>query len=192
MDGILILADAETVRNRAADRYLGDTIERQLADADIIVLNKTDLVSGDDADATVRWLAEKAPRADVIATSRGDLPDEIALQNFVGRERFDRAVSAHQADLFETMSITLEGAVDAERLASRLAGPGLGLVRAKGFVTAADGACMAVQVVGSRWSVSPARAGARSSGIVCIGPKRDFDRKKIEQAILRSRVDAGT
>ncbi len=190
-DGVLVLADTETVRERAADRYMGDTIERQLADADIIILNKTDLVSGNDADATVRWAENKAPNARVITASHADLPAGIVLQSFLGRKRSDHSASAHQVDLFETMSIKPEGAVDAESLARRLADSDLGLVRAKGFVTAAEGACITVQVVGARWSILPAPAGVRSSGIVCIGPKPDFDRKKIEQAILKSTIDAG-
>ena len=45
IDGVVVLADAETLRARAADRYMGDTIARQLAEADLVVLNKTDLVA---------------------------------------------------------------------------------------------------------------------------------------------------
>lgn len=86
------------------------------------------------------------------------------------------------------MSITLDGTMDAEGLARRLADPSLGLVRAKGFVSEADGTCIAVQVVGKRWSTLPAPASAGSSGIVCIGPKPAFDHARIEEAIEQSRV----
>ena len=37
MDGVIVLADAETIEDRAHDRYMGDTILRQLADADLAV-----------------------------------------------------------------------------------------------------------------------------------------------------------
>jgi G3E family GTPase len=37
LDGVVALADAETVRQRAADRYMGDTIDRQLAEADLVL-----------------------------------------------------------------------------------------------------------------------------------------------------------
>ena len=40
LDGAVVLADAETVRGRAADRYIGSTVRRQLAQADLILLNK--------------------------------------------------------------------------------------------------------------------------------------------------------
>jgi G3E family GTPase len=188
VDGVLVLADAETIRARAADRYMGDTIERQLAAADIIILNKADLVPADTADTTVKWLAGMAAGARVLTASHAKLPAETILHSSLGRTQSDHAATAHQPDLFETMSITLDGAMDAEGLARRLADPRLGLVRAKGFVTAADGTCVAIQVVGNRWTALPAPAGVRGGGIVCIGPKPEFDHAQIEQAIEHSRV----
>ena len=44
IDGVVVLADAETIRQQAEDTYVGDTIERQLHDADLVVLSKADLV----------------------------------------------------------------------------------------------------------------------------------------------------
>ena len=58
LDGAVVLADAETVRGRAADRYIGSTVRRQLAQADLILLNKCDLAG--DADAVETWLGEAA------------------------------------------------------------------------------------------------------------------------------------
>mgnify|MGYP001015843145 FL=1 len=47
VDGTVVLVDAETVRARADDRYVGDTVLRQLAEADLLLLNKVDLVDAD-------------------------------------------------------------------------------------------------------------------------------------------------
>ena len=44
-DLVVVLADAETVRARHADERLRDTVDRQLAAADLIVLNKCDRVT---------------------------------------------------------------------------------------------------------------------------------------------------
>ena len=44
-DGTVVLVDAETVLKQVADDYIGDTITRQLADAEIVVINKRDLIS---------------------------------------------------------------------------------------------------------------------------------------------------
>ena len=39
VDGVLVLADSETVRARADDPFMGDTIHRQLGEADLILLS---------------------------------------------------------------------------------------------------------------------------------------------------------
>ena len=43
VDGVLVLADSETVRTRADDLFMGDTIRRQLGEADLILLSKCDV-----------------------------------------------------------------------------------------------------------------------------------------------------
>ena len=83
LDGAVVLADAETVRGRAGDRYLGSTVRRQLAEADLILLNKCDLAG--DAAAVEAWLGETAPGARVLRTVRSDAPIDIVLGAWTGR-----------------------------------------------------------------------------------------------------------
>ncbi len=45
IDGIVLMLDAETVRQRSADPYVGDLVRQQLLDADLLILNKTELCS---------------------------------------------------------------------------------------------------------------------------------------------------
>ncbi len=68
LDGTIVLADAETVEDRAADPYLSDTITRQLAAADIVLLNKVDLVEATDLEDTYRWIGEVSPEARILTT----------------------------------------------------------------------------------------------------------------------------
>lgn len=66
LDGIIVLADAETIRPRCRDRFVGETVRRQLAAADLLALTKADLVTPA-AHADVRkWLAEMHPGTPVI------------------------------------------------------------------------------------------------------------------------------
>ena len=74
LDGIVVLADAENIRVRGRDRYLGDTIERQLATADIVILNKTDLVGPTELADTRQWLLEKASISRLVETVGADIP----------------------------------------------------------------------------------------------------------------------
>ena len=66
LDGIVVLADAETVRAKAGDKYVDKTVLRQLKGADLIVLNKIDLIAEDRLPALATWLQEVSPRAHPI------------------------------------------------------------------------------------------------------------------------------
>ena len=48
LEGVVVLVDAGAIRETAADPLLADTVLRQLRAADLLVLNKTDLVAPDD------------------------------------------------------------------------------------------------------------------------------------------------
>ncbi len=52
LDATVVVVDAETIRKKATDVYVGDTVVGQLGSGDIIVLNKTDLVAPDEVAAT--------------------------------------------------------------------------------------------------------------------------------------------
>lgn len=73
-DGVIVVADAADVRERAAERRVGDTITRQLAAADLLVLNKTDLAA--DLPALSAWLATQSA-APVFEAVQADVPVEV-------------------------------------------------------------------------------------------------------------------
>lgn len=167
-DAIIVVADIETAARQADDRYMGDTIRRQLAAADIVVANKADLVGRDTLAATQSWLAGAAPQAVVLAAARAALPPEALL----GPPATDRLLLArpapHDAGSLTSGTFAVDRPVDAERLAARLAEPAMGLVRAKGILTGRAGP-VALQVVGRRWEVTPAAdAPAAGGGLVAI------------------------
>ena len=56
LEGVAVLVDAAAIREAAADPLLADTVARQLRAADLLVLNKTDLVSAQALDALRHWL----------------------------------------------------------------------------------------------------------------------------------------
>ncbi len=176
LDGVLVVADAEQIRDRAANRYVGDTVLRQLAQADLIILNKTDLVSTD-AMAEVRpWLAQHAP-APVYETSYAEVPLEILfgrskqLASGRGRQQghgsssfkrghlHDHAIRCRTWTLERNRPVRREAL---ERLADRL---GKEIFRAKGFVTftGAPERRYLYQQVGGRWTLED------------LGPDSDFE-----------------
>lgn len=183
LDAVLVLADAETIRARATDRYLGDTIARQLAEADLVLLNKADLVLPDDLAETVSWLEGASPRARIVTTTNAAIATGIALGLAAGRPPAPEHAHHHSAG-YDTDSFPVTEPVQAETLVRALAEPALCLLRAKGFVTAVDGTMHTIQTVARRWSVSPAPAGLAGPGrLVAIALPGQLDRDAIRRAI---------
>ena len=61
LSGLIVLADAETVQTKANDKYVAETVRRQLRAADLIVLNKQDLVSPSQLATTQDGLRSSTP-----------------------------------------------------------------------------------------------------------------------------------
>ena len=186
IEGVIALADAETIEQRARDRYMADTVRAQLAGADIIILNKIDLVSPESAAATSRWLAGIVPGARVLPARNAKIPGDIILGQSEGPRAGKRqgAFFAHEAADYETLSLEVDGVRDAEQLASRLADPRLGLLRAKGFVRGLDGAFVTLNIVGRRAQVARAPSSVEGPGrLVCIGVAAEMDRAATLAAI---------
>jgi len=183
---VIVLADAETIEQRADDRYMGDTVRGQLAGADIIVLNKVDLVSSERAAAISRWLAGIAPGPRTVPAEKADIPAEIVI----GGRPEPRWMAPrlqpprHRTADYETLSLELDSPLDAERLGRILADPRLGLLRTKGFLRGSDGAFVTLHVVGRRSQVEPAPSWIEGPGrLICIGFAAEMDRASILAAI---------
>lgn len=143
LDGVVVLLDAETVRRRERHPIVGRTIRRQLAAADVLVLNKIDLVSGGELADLDRWLAGAAPTVPVIHARDGLVPVS-ALVGFGHPE----ALTAHPAPAAEpghageyvSLSFTLDRPVARERLETFLDGLPSGVLRVKGILRLVESA----------------------------------------------------
>jgi G3E family GTPase len=186
LDGVIVVADAETIEERARDRYMSDTVLGQLASADIILLNKIDLVSRERLAATSCWLTKTVPGARILPVQNADIPPDVILGHDPTRQvdKSRMPLSEHRTADYETLSVEIDSPRDAERLARGLTNPGLGLLRAKGFVRGPDGTLATVHVVGRRSLVAPAPAWVEGPGrLVCIGLAAEMDRAAILAAI---------
>jgi G3E family GTPase len=186
LDGVIVLADAETIEARARDRYMSDTVLGQLAHADIILLNKIDLVSNEQAAATSGWLTETVPGARILPVQNADIPPDVIIGQTPERQvdTSRMPVAEHRTADYETLSVEIDSPRDAERLARDLTDPGLGLLRAKGFIRGLDGTLATLHVVGRRSLVAPAPLGVEGPGrLVCIGLAAEMDRAAILAAI---------
>ncbi len=181
LDGTVVLADAETVQRRAGDRYIGSTVRQQLAQADLILLNKCDLAA--DSEAVEAWLGDAAPDARIVRAEQADVPIDAVLgaRTDCSTVRADGRFRDHTGG-YVAAGLDPPPDADPDALARLLADPAHRLLRAKGFVRQADGAMAAIQVVGNRWTVSEAPADA-VPGLVCIGLKGQADLAAVQRAV---------
>ncbi len=134
-DLIIVLADVETIRQRAADPRLDDTVARQLASADILALNKCDLVPAAARDQVRAWLGLRT-EAGIVETEHARLP--LALLT-ARPERDDGSSARHHHDhdhgeLFRAETLPAPAAMEREALLRALEGLPSSVLRAKGFV----------------------------------------------------------
>ena len=177
LDGIFVVVDAERIRRLSRDKFVGATVRGQLAEADFIVLNKTDLITTQDhADVRV-WLAQQTGDAPVFNAVQGQVPPEVIF----GARETPIAVPAQpsfgfrfdHADSFGTWIVERSLPLSHGALERFATGLGPAIYRAKGFVylRGEPGHRYLYQQVGARWSldVYGAWSTAPLTRIVVIG-----------------------
>ena len=137
-DGVVVVVDAAEVLMRAADRRVGDTVARQLAAADLLLLNKIDLA--DDLATLRSWLSTQSA-APVLEAMKADVPLDLLF----GLDRHGKAGEGETEGAFRSWSYAWPDPVDRATLLSMLRDASPDVLRSKGIVRFADSA--------DRWSV---------------------------------------
>lgn len=150
LDAVVTIVDAATVQARAADKFVGSLVRRQVKAADILVLNKTDLLDDASVARLDAWTRAQAPTSMRLSVTRGG----VAPSHLFGPDCAERCVartSDAAGDLphFHTTTCDASAALDLDRLAHFLAHGPAGLHRAKGFVRDFAGRVHLVQYVGN-------------------------------------------
>ena len=183
VDGIVVLTDAETIRKRSTDKYMGDTILRQLESADILLLNKIDLISNQERKLTLDWLEEITGNSPIIETQDSEVHPTVLLRDFSRQDTTGSLSSPHQRDNFQSGFISAGLPVDPTEFAECLVKDHRGLVRAKGFVKSRDGSVCTIQIVGKRVEITPAPDGVKLGVVtISVGPGRDLATEKYDTA----------
>lgn len=186
IDGIVVMVDVETVRTMADDAYLGDTITRQVAAADLVIANRCDLVDEASLQETLAWLATQNPAARILPATRAEIAPDLLLGLRDGTSpRLSTTLTTPGApdatSLYDSLELDVPANVDITELGQRLSAPSTGVLRAKGILNR-----VALHVVGRRFEIDAAPAGARSGRLVVIGLRARLDRRAVEQAVQAS------
>jgi cobalamin biosynthesis protein CobW len=216
VDGVIAVADAEAVadgrfapdlaaiaRQRLADESidhdtpLGEVFEDQVACADIVILNKADLVDAGKLAAARNAVLAEAPRSiPVLEVTEGRIDPRVVLglgaaaeDDLDARPSHHEDHDDHDHDDFETIVVTLPPDVSAESIVARIEAIARDhhVLRAKGYVAIAGKPMrLLVQGVGTRVRAQfdrPWRTDEpRLSRIVVIG-ERGFDHAAITAAL---------
>ncbi|HTR11939.1 MAG TPA: cobalamin biosynthesis protein CobW [Roseiarcus sp.] len=216
VDGVVAVVDAAAVAEgrfaddpervaaqRAADPSLDhdnpleEVYEDQLLCADLVVLNKTDLIPAERLDAMRAEIAASLPRAVKIAATREGVIDPNVLlgvkaaaeDDLIARPSHHDGEAEHDHDDFETFVVAVPTANDPDALLARLseATRAHDILRIKGFVEVAGKPMrLLVQGVGQRFRRDfdrPWSAGeARLSRLVVIAQK-GVDREAVAAAL---------
>jgi cobalamin biosynthesis protein CobW len=216
VDGVIAVADAEAVadgrfapdlaaiaRQRVADESidhdtpLGEVFEDQVACADIVILNKADLVDAGKLAAARKTVLAEAPRSiPVLDVTEGRIDPRVILglgaaaeDDLDARPSHHENHDEHDHDDFETIVVTLPPDASAESIVTRIEAIARdhNVLRAKGYVAIIGKPMrLLVQGVGTRVRAQfdrPWRADEpRQSRIVVIG-ERGFDHAAITAAL---------
>ncbi|MDP1850165.1 MAG: GTP-binding protein [Solirubrobacteraceae bacterium] len=216
-DAAVIVADAVSVRARAADEATGPMIRRQLRAADLIVLNKRDLVAEDELARTHGWLRELAgPSTAIVQTSFGAVPVDVALgarpaavrPAAAASSRSDPPAPDHHAEHdhpghdhaahpdFETWSWSGAAPLSGAGLVAALEALPDGIVRAKGLLHLREDPQRryVLQLVGRRYSIEADRSwgeGTPASQLVVIGLPGSVDVAGLTSVVERLSAPSG-
>jgi cobalamin biosynthesis protein CobW len=176
------------------DNPLEEVYEDQLLCADMVVLNKSDLVSPEQLERLCATIAATIPRAvKVVATREGRIPPDVLLgleaaaeDDLAARPSHHDAEAEHDHDDFDSFVLDIPAVADPDALLARLgeAARAHDILRVKGYVDVAGKPMrLLVQGVGERfrrdfdrpWSNGESRRGR----LVVIGEK-GLDRGAIE------------
>jgi G3E family GTPase len=155
LDSIMCVVDAEQV---FASPELMELKIRQMAFADMIIMNKVDLVGRAQIDEITAWLDSRFHRYRLFEASHGDVPMDILLS--VGRfdpAQADLAVDAHDhSKMFSTWCFESDRPLSLEALREVVSKLPPEIYRAKGVVFTSDAPerRAVLQVVGKRVDIS--------------------------------------
>ena len=203
LDAIVTVVDAKHLFARLDD---SKEAQEQIAFADIIVLNKIDLVTAEEADAVERRIRSINPYAEIRRTTKSAVPieavigrDAFNLERILEREPEFLSGEDHHEHDSEVMSLSFEAArpLDPEKfnawISDLLQKKGQDLLRTKGVLAYANDdrrfAFQAVHMIADGDYIGNWKEGdPRRSKIVFIG--RDLNRPQLRRGFEACQVPA--
>lgn len=205
LEGVVVLVDAAAVREQLADPLLADTLLRQFAAADVLVLNKIDLLQEAELASVRASLAAAVPGVPMVVTQEGRLDLQWMLDAgsaSSGRQAVAVAGHCHHPEQdhdhahcvevpdhpFESQVWRPIGLLNADRLTQALKSLPRHVLRAKGWLRTDRHGLVLVQYAGRRVrydTVTRAPSALADAGLVVIS-MRGHDWGEIARGLRRA------
>jgi len=188
LNSVIVIVDSERVRAQYVDPYVGDMVAKQLTAADVIVVNKVDLVEAPDRGDLRRWIEALTPSSILVESVQARIPSDllsgpsIATKLVAKRDRvsqLDDGGRRHQhhnphLDGVRSWSLDTENMFDRKELESILDSLPPSVFRVKGLMRFQDepDVLYSLQMAGPRWTLTKHRQledGVARSQLVILG-----------------------
>jgi G3E family GTPase len=175
LDGVVSVIDADML---VRFPELGHTTRLQIEGADILLLNKIDLIEPAQIKPLETKLREINPTAAIVRTERCRIDPELSFG--IGREK-KVATPEHKHQLeFESFTFRSNKIFSRDRFERFADSLPAAVIRAKGFVRFADGAHL-FNLVAGRWELEPFESA--ETQLVFIGEKIAVEKSAILRAL---------
>ena len=163
LDGVVSVIDADML---VRFPELGHTTRLQIEGADILLLNKTDLVDANQIEPLQRKLRNISPTAAIVLTERCRIDPELLFGIRRPRERKIAPPQHEHQPEFESFSFSSDNIFSRDCFERFADGLPSNVIRAKGFIRFSDGAQI-FNFVAGRWELEPFEA--EKTELVFIG-----------------------
>ncbi|MXW93873.1 MAG: GTP-binding protein [Rhodospirillaceae bacterium] len=191
---VVVLVDSAQVRVRLADTLVGETVRKQIDAADLLILNKADLVTGDDLANLSDWLRLRFGERPHLAARHARIPvaDVLADPAATLQGHSEAGLSKQHSEVFWSWSYEGDRLFRRRDLEAALTELAPLVERAKGFVRFRDAPerTMIVQLTGSGLSIAeaPQRAPEETKcRIEFVGAGKKPDETALRRPIERAR-----
>ncbi|MDN8617483.1 CobW family GTP-binding protein [Variovorax ginsengisoli] len=197
LECVFVLVDASMALEQTRDPLLVDTLARQLRAADLVVVNKCDLVTGETRRALQRWIESVAGPVSRLETTRAAVPRLGSLATRTAHAGWAHgAFKGHghatedHGKVFETWACRPREALDPSALRVWLRDLPAGVLRMKGLVRCAgpdgDVEWAELQFAGRRGTLRLLLSHvprSEEAGIVAIGLRGQLPRPALDAAL---------
>ena len=167
LDGVITVVDAETFLDYAEPEAFGTFFHDQIQNADLILINKGDLISTSHLHKVEQGILTLNNKALVTATAFGQLADDLPRRQLpCVLSQSPGQLAWEHACLEPLTPLSIQSI---EEFATRIAEGGYGnILRAKGILPVDSGNSIEIQAMGRRWNITKATS-VIAPRFICIG-----------------------